>query len=122
MKPEQNMSLVSIVQIDASEPRSHTFNEIVLETIDEVFTCFGNNCKQSIYRYLQNQCNISRTEIPIRVQEFSNAIETLFGPGASLIEIEIMKRLSSRVPEFRHSPRKSNLSFGNYLSSLNSFL
>jgi hypothetical protein len=122
MKTEQIMSIVPIAQITASEPHSHTFNKIVLETIDEVFTCFGNNCKQAIYRYLQNQCNIPRTEIPTRAQEFSNALETLFGPGAGLIEIEIMKRLSSRVPEFKHSPIKSNLSFGNYLSSLNSFL
>jgi hypothetical protein len=111
-----------MAEIDLHETSSQAFEVIVLESVEEVFSCLGKNCKQAIYHYLESKCAIPRNEIPHRAQEFSEALQNLLGPGAGLIEIEIMKKLSCRVPGFKIFPRKSNISLENYLSSLSSFL
>jgi hypothetical protein len=122
MKIQQNTVSIVMAEIDLNETPRHAFDVIVLESVEEVFSCLGNSCKKAIYHYLEFECAMPRSEIPNRGQEFSNALQNLLGPGAGLIEIEIMKKLSGKVPGFKISPRKSNLSLDNYLSSLSSFL
>jgi len=122
MKTEQTLSTLMFSELDLNETSNSTFNKLVLKTVDEVLSSLGNNCKTAIYHYIETECAIPMAEIPNRAQEFSNALQNLFGTGAVLIEIEIMKRLSNRVPDFKFSPGKSSLSLKTYLSSLSSFL
>jgi hypothetical protein len=122
MKIQQNIGSIAMTELDLSESPNRAFDTIVLETIDEVFSCLGNSCKKAIYHYIETECAIPRNAIPNHANELSNALQNLFGPGAGLIEIEIMKRLSRRVPEFKFSPRRSSLSLEMYLVSLSSFL
>lgn len=113
---------MGLIQIVDSETQKSTFDKLVMEAIDEVLSALGDSCKQAIYFYLERECNISRNKIPNRIPDFSDALEQLFGVGAGLIEIQIMKRLRNKVPQFKHSTKNQSLSFENYIASLSSFV
>ncbi len=120
MRNEQSLNPMSLIQITAPETQKNTFERLVIEAVDEVLSALGDPCKQAIYSYLRKECNMSGNEIPNRIPDFSDALEQLFGVGAGLIEIQIMKCLRNKVPRFSHSPKNQSLSFDNYIASLSS--
>jgi hypothetical protein len=73
------------------------FCQILVESIDEAFLALGENAKSSIYSYLETKFAISKQDIPNRVDDFSDALEEIFGMAARQIEILIMKCLNQRV-------------------------
>jgi hypothetical protein len=75
---------------------STSFYDILLKAIDKSFLSLGEPVKTSIYRYLENS-GIKKLEIPFRINDFQNALEKLFGVGARLIEILIIKNLNEKI-------------------------
>jgi len=71
--------------------------ELVLEAIDESLSSMGQNCKKSIYFHLENEYNLNKGEIPFRTKDFSEAIEKIFGVGAKILEIQILKSLFKKM-------------------------
>ena len=65
-----------------------SFETTIIEAVDESFSSFGHSCKQAIYFQLENTFNITKQEIPFKIEEFANSIEQIFGIGARLIEVE----------------------------------
>ena len=59
-----------------------TFDQIVLETIDEALLSIGENARISIYAHLEGLFNIRKQEIPSKLSGFSGALERIFGLGA----------------------------------------
>ncbi len=53
----------------------------------------GDSAKHAVYFYLKRTFKIKKQEIPNKVEGFTSAIEEIFGPGAKLLKIEIMKHL-----------------------------
>jgi 2,4-dienoyl-CoA reductase-like NADH-dependent reductase (Old Yellow Enzyme family) len=98
--------------------RKSNFEESVIEAVDIVFSSFGESCKQALYFYLKNCHSIDRKEIPRKIEDFAEALEQIFGSGAKLIEIAIMKLLFSKVQTFKYSPRQEILVFTDYLEKL----
>ena len=98
-----------------------SFGELVMETVDTVFSSLGESCKQAVYFHLKNRYNISRENIPERIEDFFDALEGIFGLGAKLIEIEIMKLLFSKVQTFKCSLKQEGLLFKDYLKMLGDF-
>ena len=98
--------------------RKGNFEESVIEAVEYVFSSFGESCKQALYFHLKNCYNIGKKEIPSKIEEFAEALEQIFGSGAKLIEIEIMKLLFGKVQTFRFSPRHEILVFTDYLEKL----
>ncbi len=74
-----------------------TFNELLLEAIDEAFASLGESAKQSIYYHLEDKCKITKNEIPNHLKEFAEGLEKIFGVGARFLEILIMKKLYARL-------------------------
>jgi hypothetical protein len=118
----QSLETASTIWLRTQEQPTNLFDRMIIETVDEVFSTFGEKCKNAVYLHLENNHKIRRSQIPERIADFAFAIEQLFGPGASVIEIEIMKRLHSKIPQFKLPPKNGSLSFNIYLSSLNSFI
>jgi len=58
-----------------------TFDELLLEAIDEALSSLGESAKQSIYFHLQDKFKISREEIPKHIKEFAEGLEKIFGFG-----------------------------------------
>ena len=73
------------------------FDQILLESIDEALSALGEKAKESIYHHLNHDFSIPKRDIPSRVNDFSTAIEQIFGETAQHIEILIMKCLQKKV-------------------------
>jgi len=74
-----------------------SFNKILLAAIDEALSSLGESVKTSIYFHLEETFNIKRWEIPLRINDFSNALEKILGIGARHLEILFMKNLHAKI-------------------------
>lgn len=79
-----------------SKPKSG-FNEILLSAIDEALSSLGENVAVSIYFHLEKTFKIKRLEIPQRINDFSDALEKIFGLGAKTLEILCMKKIHEKI-------------------------
>ena len=98
------------------------FKVAILETVDESLSSFSNLDKQVVYLHLENTFKIKKQEIPCEIEDFADAIEQMFGVGAKLVEIRIMEALHKRIPEFVFFPKKRDVGFKEYVSSLRAFM
>jgi hypothetical protein len=111
------------LKIDEVEDSESNFHEFFLEAVDKAFFVLGNHSKELIYRYLENKYSVNKESIPKQVELFSNAIETIFGQSARIIEINIMRNLHKKVPAFTYSGKTlSKLSFVNYVEAFRLYL
>jgi hypothetical protein len=91
----------------------------LLEAIDEGLSLLGESAKQAIYCHLGKTFKITRQDIPYRIEEFTDAIEGIFGAGAKIVEIQIMKCLYKKVGyTFKHYPKQKNLTFTEYIAAV----
>jgi len=101
-----------------AEKRTVSFEEVLLEAIDEGLSVLGESAKQAIYCHLGKTFKMNRMDIPYRIEEFTDAIEKIFGAGAKILEIQIMKCLFKKVGyDFRHYPRSKDLTFTEYITA-----
>jgi hypothetical protein len=73
------------------------FNKILLAAIDEALSSLGESVKTSTYFNLEKICDIKKREIPLKIDEFSSALERIFGLGARTLEILFMKNLHAKI-------------------------
>ena len=107
--------------METSVARADDFDKLLLEAVDGGLASLGSNAKQTIYSHLEREFNITKREIPDRIEEFVTAIEEIFGVGAQLIEIQIMKSLYGKVRRFcRHFPKQDCLVFVEYVDTARS--
>ena len=96
-----------------------TFEDVLLEAIDEGLSLLGDLGKQAVYLHLKNKYNLSKREIPYRVEDFTEALEDTFQAGAKLLEIKIMKVLFTKVgPGHIHVATPESLGFISYVYAL----
>jgi hypothetical protein len=74
-----------------------TFDKILNESIDSAFSILGEQSKNAIYNYLQKKFGINKQDIPQKLDDFSHALEEVFGLGARHLEILIMKKLHEKI-------------------------
>jgi hypothetical protein len=119
MMIEESLSEMSEIRFGKKESASRkgNFEKLLTEAVDNVFSSLGDSCKQAIYFHLKDCYNVSKHEIPYRIEDFANALEKIFGLGAKLIEIEIMRALFAKVQDFSYSPKQEDLSFTNYVET-----
>lgn len=73
------------------------FERLLLLAVDQALTSLGESSKQAIYFYLDKNFSIKRQEIPYKIEPFKEALEEIFGVGASFLEVLIMKRLYETI-------------------------
>jgi len=76
------------------------FETVPLEAIDEAFSTLGEKAKTSIYFHLEHKLIIPKQDIPYRIDDFSNALERIFGVAAKHLEILIMRKLHEKITCF----------------------
>ncbi len=76
--------------------KSRSFDDLLLEAIDEALSSLGDSVKQSIYFHIQKKF-VARNDIPAHVQDFQGGLEKIFGAGSKFIEILIMKNLHAKI-------------------------
>jgi len=73
------------------------FEQILLNSIDEAWSALGENAKSSIYFQQEEKFMIARQDIAYSVEDFSYAVEQIFGLDARHLEILFMKNLHPKV-------------------------
>jgi hypothetical protein len=92
------------------------FRKLLLEAIDEALSSLGDSVKQAIYFHLEKTFNLKKQEIPDKIEEFTKALEEIFGLGAKLLEIRIIKDFYEKDGQmFKYFPEKDELSFAKYM-------
>ena len=62
---------------------------------------------------------MNRLDIPYRIEEFIDAIDKIFGTGAKILEIQIMKSLFKKVGyTIKYYPEQNNLEFAEYVEAV----
>jgi hypothetical protein len=93
-----------------------TFEKLFLEALDEGLSRLGESDKQAIYFHIEKRFGIKKGEMSFRVDDFADALEKIFGPGAKLIEIQIMKNLHKKIgAPLKWDKRQQNIVFTEYV-------
>jgi hypothetical protein len=121
--PTTNLNRTCELQLRERKKNSceGSFDAIMIEAVDEIFSSFGHSCKQALYFQLENTFKIKKQEIPLKIEDFANAIEQIFGIGAKFIEMKIIEMLHKKTQGFMYFPKKEDLVFTEYAASLRSF-
>ena len=69
------------------------FQKLLLEAVDSTLASLGNSARQSVYYHLKKKFDISRDEIPSRIEDFDHGLEQIFGVGTRFLEVLMMKKL-----------------------------
>ncbi len=119
-----NLNTTCILQLSRKNQQlgENKFEATMMEAIDDSLGSFENLDKLEVYRHLEKSFKISKQEIPCKTEEFVDAMEQMFGIGAKLVEIKIIKAVHKRVPMFMFTPKKGTLFFKDYVASLRAFL
>ena len=120
METQQTLSFETTSSVDKNSSRL-VFEQLVNETIDNVFSSLGTVCRQAIYDYLEKKYELKKDDVVDHIIEFSDALEQIFGSAAALLEIRMMRRLCRKIPEFKHRP-EGTLTFPDYVNALSRFI
>ena len=111
------------ILIDIDYHPDDEFNSIMLEAVDEALSFLGESAKRAIYYHLEEKFKIRREEIPIKIDDFAEAIEEIFGMGAKIIEMQIMKSLYKKIGRnFKYVPKEKDLLFTAYMKAVRNHL
>jgi hypothetical protein len=69
------------------------FQKLLLEAVDSTLSSLGDSAKQSVYFHLEKKFDLTRDEIPSRIEDFDHGLERIFGAGTRFLEVLIMKKL-----------------------------
>lgn len=90
-----------------------TFNQLILQVIDDSLGILGEEPKKAIYQYLLTIHSLPREDIPAKTEEFVSGLKKALGTASTVIERLILKKLYQRIGSvFRES---QGLEFADYL-------
>jgi len=69
------------------------FDKILLSAVDEGLCLLGDSPKQVLLSNLEHPFQIEEKDIPSNLNEFREALESIFGSGAIFLENAILKHL-----------------------------
>jgi hypothetical protein len=118
---QETKSLLEL-HIELENPKTPSFNQTIIEAVDQTLTKLGPTVKHTLYSSLAIDYKLNKEDIPCRTKEFVEALEGIFGKSALLLEIDLMKTLSQKVPTFKCETRNPKLTCCEYLTSLQSFM
>ena len=102
--------------VSKHELREKEFNRLLLESVDKAFASLGDSPKQSIYFHLKKQFGLKKREIPEKIDKCGLALESIFGPGACFLGVQIMKYLHAKTSSILEWQETENLSFIKYIT------
>jgi hypothetical protein len=102
--------------------RKETFEQILLDALDQSLLSLGERVKTSVYHLLEQKFALPKHEIPYRIKDFSDALDQIFGLGARNLEVLIIKNLHQKINcncklNDPHRP-VSDLTFSKYIDMM----
>jgi len=120
MEIQQTLSFETTSSV-SKKPSELVFEQLVNETIDNVFSQLGTVCRQAIYDYLEKEYALEKNNVVDHIMGFSEALKQMFGGAAALLEIQMMRSLHQKVPQFKYRPEGA-LTFLEYMTALSHFI
>jgi hypothetical protein len=120
METQETLSFEITSSVDKNSSRL-VFEQLVNETINNVFSSLGTIFRQAIYDCLEKKYKLKKSDIADHAMEFSEALEQIFGGAAALLEVQIMRKLYRKVPQFKYCP-EGTLIFPDYVNALSRFI
>jgi hypothetical protein len=75
------------------ELKESVMEQTIRSVIDESLSLLGEPGKAAVYFHLENSFDLKKDEIPIKLEKFADAIQSVFGQGSELLEAMIVKKL-----------------------------
>lgn len=110
------------IELNLSEETEKTFEELIVEVIDQVMLSLDPRVKKSFYNILKTDYNLDKNDIPYRIGDFVNALEEVYGISALLIEVAILKKVCQELPAFTFVVENTQLNLVDFLKSLRIFM
>ncbi len=90
-----------------------TFDQLVLQAIDDGLSVMGEEPKRALYQYLFTIHSLTREDIPARIGEFVLGLKKALGAASKVIEKLILKKVYEKIGStFQES---HGLEFGDYI-------
>lgn len=77
--------------------RSQSFDQVLLECIDEGLSVLGNEPREALYQYLLTISSLPREEIPARLADFVAGLRKSLGGASKVIERIILRKLFQKT-------------------------
>ena len=119
---QQLTALTATIDLASEKRALITFETAVTEAIDEVFTSLGENVKQAMYSYIEKKQGIKKEQIPNSIEGFTNAVESVFGDAAKLVELKIIGKIQNKVKGFSYKSKRDEILFLEYFEELQRYL
>ena len=89
------------------------FKKSLLKAVEDGLLALGESPKEVIYYYLKANFQLKREDIPEEAEQFDKALNSIFGPGAEIIERYIVKDLYQQLK--LNFEEKEDFGFVDYL-------
>jgi len=76
-----------------SEPDVQKFRKLLLDAVDHGLLMLGEKARQAIYDCIENSYQITRDQIPEKLEVVHGALTDLLGKGGSMVETIVAERL-----------------------------
>jgi hypothetical protein len=77
--------------------RTQSFDQVLLDSVDEGLSILGIEPRQAVYQYLSTIHSLDREQIPAKVDEFAAGLRKALGGASRVIERLILKKLFQRI-------------------------
>jgi hypothetical protein len=71
--------------------------KLLTEAIDEALSVLGKPAKTMIYFHLNSNLQISKQEIPYRLNDFIDELEKILGHGAKQLELQLIRVFQAKA-------------------------
>lgn len=92
------------------------FEKTLLDAVDWGLSTLGESSKSAVYFHLRETFNVRKEEIPRNVEAFADAMERIFGPGASFLELLIIRRLREKVQGAPRLPGSAGFTLAEFVA------
>lgn len=86
--------------------------------MDQAFCTLGESARKAIYYHLEAKFGITKNDIPNNLETFEDGLRKIFGPGASFLEVLIMRKLHERIGKPLKWNESEKLAFVKYVSAV----
>ena len=96
-----------------------TLQKEIIDAIDKIFSTLGSSGKETFFLNLERNYSITKEEIPSRIEDFSKAVEDIFGNRTfKIVETKIIQILKSKYPQSKCTPDEASLNLLAYVTHL----
>jgi hypothetical protein len=119
---QQLTNLAITIDLEDERKGLRFYESIVTEAVDQVFTAFGENVKQVLYKSIEINFGIKRKEIPNRIYDFAESLEAIFGSAARLVQVKTIEKIQAKTWGFCYKSMQEEVIFTEYLTELRQYL